>query len=395
MKAKEHILFIVSRFPYPLEKGDKLRAFYQLKELSKDYHVTLICTSDLPVSAEHLEIVNQYCSHIHIFNLSKPGLLFQLFTSFLSSKPFQVQYFYRKSIHRKIQKIIAELQPKHIYCQLIRVSEYVKNEHLIPKTLDYMDALSKGMERRIQTEPWYKNWFYRVESKRLKQYERRIFDYFEHKTIISEQDRKLIYHPENAQIVVVPNGIDQAFFEDLALPKDYDLVFTGNFSYAPNIEAAVCLAEEILPRIHQKGIPCRLLLSGASPVKKVLDLQSKDVHISGWVDDIRTSYQRSRLFAAPLFIGTGLQNKLLEAMASGLPCITTSLANNALGGINYENILLAEDIDTFVEKITEGLVNEGNFSSIALHGKNYIEQHYSWEKQTLKLLQLLYSPPSC
>lgn len=394
MKAKEDIVFIVSRFPYPLEKGDKLRAFYQLKELSKTYHVTLICTSDLPVSAENLQIVNQYCKQIHIFQLSKLGLLFQLCISVFNSKPFQVQYFYRKSIHRKIKQVIAELQPTHIYCQLIRVSEYVKNEHLIPKTLDYMDALSKGMERRIQTEPWYKSWFYKLESRRLKQYERRIFDYFENKTIISEQDRKLIYHPGNAGIVVVPNGIEQSFFEDLSIPKDYDLVFTGNFSYAPNIEAAMCLAEEILPRIHRKGIPCKLLLSGASPVKKVLDLQSENVHISGWVDDIRISYQRSRLFAAPLFIGTGLQNKLLEAMASGLPCITTPLANNALGGTNYENILLAEDIDTFVEKIAAGLVNESNFSSIALHGKNYIEQHYSWEKQTLKLLQLLHVPAS-
>ncbi|MNU54880.1 Glycosyl transferases group 1 [compost metagenome] len=195
-------------------------------------------------------------------------------------------------------------------------------------------------------------------------------------------------------MIVVPNGIDDSFFETLSIQKDYDLVFTGNFSYAPNIEAALCLAEEILPRIHQKGISCRLLLSGANPVKKVLDLQSENIHVTGWVDDIRISYQRSRLFVAPLFIGTGLQNKLLEAMASGLPCITTSLSNNALGGVNYENILLAEDIPTFVEKITEGLVNEGNFSSIALKGKNYIELHYSWEKQTSKLLQLLQAPSS-
>lgn len=385
------MLFIVSRFPYPLEKGDKLRAFYQLKELSKQYNVTLVCTTDIPVSEEHKQIVNQFCTQIHLFQLTKLGLLFQLLRTILGSKPLQVQYFYRKSIHRKIKSIIAQTKPAHIYCQLIRVSEYVKNEHLVPKTLDYMDALSKGMERRIQTEAWYKKWFYRLESKRLKQYERRIFDYFEHKTIISEQDRKLIYHPENQEIVVVPNGIDESFFETLPIEKDYDLLFTGNFSYAPNIEAAICLAEEILPRLHKRGIPCRLLLSGASPAKRVLELQSQHITVTGWVDDIRISYQRSRIFVAPLFIGTGLQNKLLEAMASGLPCITTPLSNNALGGTDGENILLAEDIDTFVEKIAQGLVIEGKFSSIAEQGKHYIELLYSWEKQTLKLLQLLRS----
>lgn len=391
MESKENILFIVSRFPYPLEKGDKLRAFYQLKELSKQYNVTLVCTTDIPVSEQHKQIVNQFCTQIHLFQLTKLGLLFQLLRTILGSKPLQVQYFYRKSIHRKIKDIIAQSKPAHIYCQLIRVSEYVKNEHLVPKTLDYMDALSKGMERRIQTEAWYKKWFYRLESKRLKQYERRIFDYFEYKTIISEQDRKLIYHPENQKIVVVPNGIDESFFETLPIEKDYDLLFTGNFSYAPNIEAAICLAEEILPRLHKRGISCKLLLSGASPAKRVLELQSQYITVTGWVDDIRISYQRSRIFVAPLFIGTGLQNKLLEAMASGLPCITTPLSNNALGGTDGENILLAEDIDTFVEKIAQGLVIEGKFSSIAIHGKHYIELLYSWKKQTLKLLQLLHS----
>lgn len=394
MEAKEDILFIVSRFPYPLEKGDKLRAFYQLKELSTQFNVTLVCTTDIPVSEKHREIVNQFCTEIHIFQLTKLGLIFQLLRTVLGSKPMQVHYFYRKSIHRKIRALIAATKPTHIYCQLVRVSEYVKNEHLIPKTLDYMDALSKGMERRIQTEAWYKKWFYRLESKRLKHYERRIFDYFEHKTIISEQDRKLIYHPDNQKMVIIPNGIDAAFFETLHIEKDYDIVFTGNFSYAPNIEAAVCLAEEILPRLHQKGLHCKLLLSGANPSKRVLDLQSEYITVTGWVDDIRVSYQRSRLFAAPLFIGTGLQNKLLEAMASGLPCITTPLSNNALGGVNGENILLAEDIHTFVEKITEVLVIEGNFSSIAQNGKSYIELLYSWERQTVKLLKLLHTP-SC
>lgn len=391
MESKENILFIVSRFPYPLEKGDKLRAFYQLKELSRQFNVTLVCTTDIPVPKEHEQIVSQFCSGIHIFQLTKLGLIFQLLKTILGSKPLQVHYFYRKSIQRKINAIIAQSNPKHIYCQLIRVSEYIKNEHHIPKTLDYMDALSKGMERRIRTEPWYKKWFYKLESKRLKEYERRVFDYFEHKTIISEQDRKLIQHPNNQQIVIVPNGIDQSFFETLSIEKDYDLVFTGNFSYAPNIEAAVYLAEEILPRLHKNGVFCKLLLSGASPAKRVLELQSEFITVTGWVDDIRTSYQRSRIFVAPLFIGTGLQNKLLEAMASGLPCITTPLSNNALGGVDGENILLAEDIDSFVEKITQGLVIEGNFSSIAMHGKYYIELLYSWEKQTLRLLQLLHS----
>lgn len=391
MEAKKHIVFLVSRFPYPLEKGDKLRAFYQIKELSKHFDITLICTSDQVVSKAQHDELQSYCKQIHCFQLTKGGLLIELVKNLLNSKPIQVQYFYRRSIHVKIKKILQEIKPAHIVCQLVRMSEYVKNEHYIPKTLDYMDALSKGMERRIQTEAWFKRWFFRTECKRLRQYERRIFDYFEYKTIISEQDRKLIFHPDNHQIEIVPNGIDESFFSQLPVSKEFDLVFTGNFSYAPNIDAACCLAEQILPALKKEGISCSLLLSGANPAKKVLALQSDQVTVSGWVDDIRTSYQKAHLFVAPLFIGTGLQNKLLEAMASELPCITTPLVNNALGAEENEAIFLAKDTEEFVTRIQECMTETEKSKTIALNGKKYVEEHFSWKTQCEKLVKIIQS----
>ena len=392
MKDKKDIVVCLSRFPFPLEKGDKLRAYYHLKSLSNQFNITLICVSDKEISPTEFERVNEFCKTIHIFKLTKIGLLFQLFFSIFSKKPFQIQYFYRPVIKRKIEAILHDVKPSHIYCQLVRCSEYVKNYHFCPKTIDYMDALSKGMERRIEVEPFYKSWFYKLEAKRLRRYETVIFDYFEHHIIISEQDKNHIHHPKKNKIHIIPNGVDESFFENLKVEKKYDLIFTGNFSYAPNISAAQYLAKQLLPELKRQGYGLTLLLAGASPDKEVQQLASENIIVTGWVDDIRLCYQSAGLFIAPLFIGTGLQNKLLEAMASGLPCVTTPLVNNALGGTNGKNILLAEDLLGFVEKTVTYKTELDSFNEISHNGQEFVLKNYSWETQNLKLLLLL-SPP--
>lgn len=389
MHAKPLLFVVLSRFPYPLEKGDKLRAFNQLKGLSEEFSIILCCMTESTVAQQHYEEVKQYCSEIHLFRLGKAGLLLQAFLALFSKKPFQVAYFFRYAHARKIRRLLEEKQPSHIFCQLLRMAEYVKDYHHCAKTIDYMDALSKGMERRIFTEPWYRRWFYRMEYKRLSLYERGIFDYFEHKVIISAQDRQFILHPKRNEIVIIPNGVDEAFFQTPEREKRYDLLFTGNFSYPPNVEAAIFLAKEILPKLRKKGLDLNLLLSGASPHAKVKALASDTIHVTGWVEDIRESYAQSRIFVAPMFIGTGLQNKLLEAMAAGLPCITTHLANNALGGTDRQNILLAEQADEFVEKIMLCCSDSAIFGIISNNGCAYVRTHYSWDSQNNRLLMLL------
>lgn len=376
-----------SRFPYPLEKGDKLRAYHQIKELSKSFDVTLICTSEHPIDHKHKAELNSFCKEIYIFRISKWGLLLQMIYGVFNQLPFQVLYFYRYKHHRNIQLILNNLKPDHVFCQLVRMSEYVKKEHLLPKTLDYMDSLSKGMERRIQTESWYKRWFFRMESERLKRYERAQFDYFDNKLIISKQDQQLIQHPENHKIRILPNGIDSIFFEQLSLEKSFDIVFTGNLSYPPNVEAACFLVENILPLLLKHQPHLKVLLSGANPSKRVIKLQSSHVCVTGWVQDIRESYQKSRVFVAPLFIGTGLQNKLLEAMASGLPCVTTALVNNSLGAKDNHSVLLADSAELFAKKIINLLNDNDLCSLISVNGKDYVFQNFSWEEQGEQLVK--------
>lgn len=389
---RKKLVILLSRFPYPLEKGDKLRAYNQLKELSKHFKITLITTTDEKIHKESIEEIKRYCSTIYIIKLSKISILINLFFQFFTNKPFQTGYFFSSKNKARIESILKEIKPDHIYCQLIRISEYVKNYHDCPKTIDYMDALSKGMERRALKAPFYLKWLFNMEAKRLSDYERKIFDYFENQIMISEQDKNYILHPNRSNIICIPNGVDKSFFETYDIEKDAEIVFIGNLSYAPNIEATMFLHEKILPYFILKNPTFKLLISGASPalsIKKIADI-NRNIELTGWVDDIKSSYARGKIFVAPMMIGTGMQNKLIEAMAMGIPCVTTTLANNAIQAIHNESILVANSQEEFILEIERLLNDKDLYHKIALAGKKLVQSKYQWESTTKILVDLIH-----
>lgn len=383
------LFILLSRFPYPLEKGDKLRAYHQIKILSEKHEIHLTCLSDCAIKKEWERELDQYCSSVHVHYLSKPLIYWNTAKKVFSDQPFQVGYFYQNKIQRKIKQQIQDLNPDHIYCQLIRTASYVKDFHNIPKTLDYMDALSMGMIRRSEISKGLRKSLFKSEGKRLREFENRIFDYFNAHTIISLQDRSLINHPQNEQIQIVENGISADFFNfSSQKEKVSDIVFTGNMSYPPNIECCEYLINEIKPLLDDQ---IKITLSGAAPAQRIYELKQTNVEITGWVDDIKTAYASAKIFVAPLFIGTGLQNKLLEAMAIGLPCVTTKLANNALGAKAGQEILIAENANEFAAHIQKLLSDKAYYNEIANAGQKYVQANFSWEQSVLKLDALITS----
>ncbi len=384
------LLIILSRVPYPLEKGDKLRAFHQLKYLAKNNDVILVCLNDTELHPEAKAVLNSICSEVHIVQLSKLQIVLNLVKGLFSSKPLQVCYFYSKKAQQLIDSLITNKQPDHIYCQLIRTTEYVKQYTSIPKTLDYMDALSKGIERRIAKANWFFKIILKLEYKRLYTYEKTTFSFFNNKTIISEQDRELINHPDKNSIEIVANGVDESFLnypkkED----KKYDLLFSGNMSYPPNIESAVYIVEKIFPLVKKQIPNIQLMIAGTSPTSKIIALRSNNVLVSGWVKDIKEIYASSKIVIAPMQTGTGLQNKLLEAMAMGIPCISSTLANNALKAIHNENILVADSPEQYAACIIELINNTEKANDIARKGKNFVSINYGWDMMNAKLENIM------
>lgn len=380
-------MVITSRFPFPLEKGDKLRAYHQIKELHKRFEIHLIATSEQKVEQNHIDELQAYCESIHVFPIGFLQKIWGAGTKLFTRKPIQVGYFHHYSIQSKINKLLQKIKPDHIYCQLIRSSEYVKNYHDCPKTIDFMDAFSKGVERRSKNARGIRKFIFESEYKRLMNYENAIFEYFERHTIISQQDKNYIFHKNRDQIKVIPNGVDDSFLQfNENLNKDTDIVFTGNMSYPPNVTAAQFIAVEILPLLPDKT---RVKIAGSSPSKEVLRLGSNQVEITGFVEDIKVAYCSAEIFVAPMFLGTGLQNKLLESMALGIPCVTTSMANNALGAKPEQEILIADSAEEFAKQIKRLQMSPELKSMIAKNGKIFILKNYEWGQVTKQLIDLI------
>lgn len=371
------ILVVTPRFPHPLDKGDKLRAFHQIRLLSKNHEVILCALSEEPVSRDSLTALGPWCSRIEVLSFS-PGLGRRAGVKAMArGLPYQVGYFTHTEAVERLRAIFDDENPDLVYCQLVRTAEYVK--HLrCPSVIDYMDAFSSGMAQRAAVGgPWARG-AHALEHRLLARYEQRVFDRFGAHTIISERDRSALPLPQKESVRVVPNGVDCEVFGGQRAEAQWDVLFVGNMAYPPNVRAATRLVNEILPRIRSRRPDARALIAGANPVAAVRRLAGHGVEVSGWVDDVVRCYSQSRIFVAPMEIGTGMQNKLLQAMAMGLPCVTTPLAAEALDLL--EGVLqVHSDSEHLARCITDLLDQPEVCRRLGREGRQTVVSNYQWE----------------
>jgi glycosyltransferase involved in cell wall biosynthesis len=374
-----------------VEKGDKLRAFHQIRLLSRIHEIHLVAISHRHVDESELRERKPYCASVTVFRVRNWLLPVNLLLGWIEGLPLQVSYFLDRSIKRKVQYHIIGIDPDHVFCQLIRAAEYVR---ALPfqKTLDYMDVFSEGMAQLARRNKWL-GIFYRWEAKRLAAYERTLYKDFDRHTIISAQDKERLKLPSKQFIEVIPNGVDERFEKTELNPQpSYDLVFVGNLGYNPNIAAVKYLAGQILPELTRRGRKVKLLIAGARPVNSVAALdKNENITVAGWVPDIREAYRDGRIFVAPMISGLGLQNKILEAMSMGLPCITTTMVNNAIGAVDREQILIADNVEKFADHIIMLLDHPEIRDRIARQGKEFVRARFRWEDQVQKLDEVLHT----
>lgn len=377
------IFVLLPRIPWPLEKGDKLRAYNQIKQLAKNNEIILCALNDNKKVDKQaaFQAMQPYCASVNFIDLPKIGILFNVFRSYLLGLPLQCGYFYSSKAKKKVHKLIEHHNPDMLFGQLLRVAPYLHKVKL-PKTIDYQDVFSMGMKRRAEIAGIFTKPFFEMEYNRLRKYENKIFDEFDVKTIISEQDRANIDHPEKNKILIVPNGVDHEYYKPIEREKKYDIVFTGNMGYAPNVNAVEFLAYEILPKVWEKIPNAKMYIAGAQPDPRVKKVACDNIIVSGWIDDMREAYAQSRIFIAPMRIGTGLQNKLLEAMSMKIPCITTSLANGSLHAVNGKEILVDNSSSELAADIVYLLQHPEKAAELAEEGYNFVNRVYDWGAAT-------------
>ena len=384
------LLVALPRFPWPLEKGDKLRAWFQLKGLAENHEIHLVCLSEDKVSDADLEQVS-FCKTVQVIHLPKLKIAWNLFGALFNRLPFQVNYYKSNKMRRVIADTIAKHNIEGNFVQLIRLGENLPFEASDFWVLDYMDTFSIGMQQRIANSKFWARPLVKSETRRLRAYESSIAAKFDEMTIISDRDADGLPSAIRSHLHIIPNGVSESFFEDLPRPetKDFDLIFFGNMGYHPNVQGAKWLMEEVLPILHERGIRPKICIAGARPAAVVKSFEGPEVTVTGFVDDIRTYVLRSKVSVVPLVGGQGLQNKLIESMALGVPVITTPLSNSALGAESGKELLVCDGPQAFAEGIIDLLSNAEKGAQLVVNSRKFVEENFRWQAMNAKLEKVL------
>lgn len=274
-----------------------------------------------------------------------------------------------------------------IHAQFFRMAQYVTKYTDHCKVLDSCDSYSLNLSRRAQLDRGLSWPLLKIEANRVRIYETEIARWFDRVTLVSPQDRDhLLSINDSVPVSIVPMGVDLEYFQPNHQEDGPNLLFTGIMRYFPNRDAVIHFYHEIFPLIKEAVPNAKFYIVGNSPTKKVVKLMSDDdVVVTGRVEDVRPYFDRANVFVCPLRSGSGMQTKILEAMAMEVPVVTTSLGFEALEATEGRDIIIADDAKKFAQEVIRLLNDKELRQSITQNARRLVEEKYGWSSVVRRL----------
>jgi glycosyltransferase involved in cell wall biosynthesis len=318
-------------------------------------------------------------------------------------------------MQRKINQLLAEENFQLIHAQLFRMGQYVIKTEGIAKVLDLCDSLALNLSRRAELDCTPKRFLVKLEEKRVRRYEVEIMKAFDSGTVVAHFDRDYLLNQDNSlNLSVVPMGVDLKYFqplkvnndsngadvtekqnmtltvqEDFADDRSKNLLFTGTMNYFPNSDAVIYFCNNVFPLIQKRYPDATFYIVGNHPTEQIRRLSDqKGVVVTGYVPDIRPYFEKASVFVAPLRAGSGIQTKNLEAMAMGIPIVTTSIGAMGLEAETDTELLIADTPETFAERVIYLIENPDIRQNLANAGRKRVEASYDWQVLVNRLEQV-------
>jgi sugar transferase (PEP-CTERM/EpsH1 system associated) len=372
------VLFVATRFPLPPWRGDQVRAYHHLRLLAARHEITccaLLTRRPPPGACAALEALGV---RLELVPLGIVGALPSLARVLIGDpRPLQVLLYARRRARARVAALLATGAFDVVHAQLVRSLSHLPPG--FPVVVDLIDALSANFTRRAERERGPARALFRWEAARLACAETALVASGTPCLVVAESERRAL--TAGGDVRIVPNGVDTTAFayrEDGRPPAR--VVFAGNLGYFPNVDAAVWLGRDILPRIRADRADVELRLVGARPAHAVRALASEArVSVAAGVPAMAPELAAATVAVIPLRAGSGLQNKVLEAMAVGTPVVATS---QAVGGLDVrpgEHLLVAEDADGLAAATVALLRDPGRARGLARAARTLVEQRYRWE----------------
>ncbi|MDR1898326.1 MAG: glycosyltransferase family 4 protein [Prevotellaceae bacterium] len=373
------ILFITSELPYPVHKnGFSLVNYRLLTKAINGVEIDLISIDKENKESEQM-LKKESSSLKNIFVVKKSetkfGKLVNLISVYFWGRPLiKNQY-----LHRIFMQLLKKNNYDLIYaCPLTMISELAYIKNLPPIFLNAIDSYSMLCESFYEKEKNIKN---KLKIHLYKAYEKKLLEQASCVNFVSSVDAKHIGKFSNHQnIQNITLGIDTSmFFQNPTVEKESgSLLFSGNFEYKPNADTAKYIAEKLFPVINTNGLNTKLYIVGRNPPQFKTN---SNIFITGFVENIAEWYNRCEVFICPLLYGAGIKNKVLEAMACGIPVISSSVGISGIKGlIHGVHFLLADSKEEQISAIDKLLNNIELRNKISDNALRLIKENYNWDK---------------
>lgn len=387
------ILFLSQRIPYPPDKGDKIRSWRALLHLAERHRIHLGTFIDDPVDYAHVPFMENMCESVHIAPLNPLLARIRSLTALATGAPLSLPYFYNKALADWIAHTLAAHDIDAVFVFSSAMAQYVLNLAPPPRRflMDFVDVDSEKFRQYAAERGFLSKVVYGREAKKLLAFDRQVAARADASFFVSDAEASLFKSlaPEAAERTFgLSNGIDTDYFDPaLVTTSKSDLtefgpgpniIFTGRMDYKPNVDAVSWFTQRVLPGILVREPNARFIIAGAAPTPAVMALASSPtVQVTGRVEDMRPWLAHADLAVAPMAIGRGIQNKVLEAAAMARPVLTTP---QGLEGIDLEpgiHLYVAEGAEDFTSKALDILAAPDS-AAIGLAARAYLKDHYSW-----------------
>ena len=388
------ILFLCHRLPYPPQRGGKIRPFNMIRHLAVSHEVTVATLARTPDELAAGQELRRYCHDLHVGRIYKPVGWARFALYGMSRAPATFGYFYSPELARTVRKLLDTGDFDAIVVHCSSMGPYVAGHSACRKVMDFGDADSEKWLEYARTATFPLSQAFRLEGRKVRRYEAWLGKQFDACSVNAPRERDVLAGYVRSPISVIPNGVDLEYFEPTpASGRGYDpnrIVFTGNMSYRPNVDAVQYLTKDVLPRIRQAIPDVQLYIVGMDPTPAVKRLADDGrVVVTGRVADIRPYFESAAVAVAPLRVARGLQNKVLEAMAMRVPVVASSAAFAGISATAGRDLAVADDADAFSRAVATLLRDRAVRERYAAAGRACVEANHNWSRLLQRLEHLV------
>jgi polysaccharide biosynthesis protein PslH len=388
------ILFLCHRLPYPPKRGGKIRPFNMIRHLARNHEVTVATLARTATELAEGRELEQHCHALHVSRVPAYAGWGRFALHALTGYPSTFGYFYSPELARTVARL---LDTKHFDAILVHCSSmgpYVASHRGCRRIMDFGDADSEKWFEYSHTAPWPLSLAFRLEGRKVRSYERRLGAQFDACSVNAPRERDVLRTYVPTPIHVIPNGVDLEYFRSRRAPNDsyiaHRLIFTGNMSYRPNVDAVGHLVADVLPRVRQEVPGVGLYIVGMDPTPAVRKLADGDrVVVTGRVEDVRPYFEDAAVAVVPLRVARGLQNKVLEAMAMRVPVVASEAAYQGITAVPGRDLMVAADAEAFARAVVRLLREPETRERYAAAGRACVEENHNWDRLLPRLEELV------